>query len=195
MERANWSQQSLNNEALPLKVSAILASASQSLLKEVLDISKQNFDKVVKNIEDKKTQTPDEIWLKGIHSYNFCYNHTSQRLTKKLQKISSIDTMQILLPHHSFSSSCSYTHLSERQPPHPQPQQHAGAPGDQDDREENFPPTDDPMSKKIFFTPDMIIPIPYDVQNFKPIIIYDVEVPDNLIKLSSLSPSFSLTPP
>ena len=46
-----------------------------------------------------------------------------------------------------------------------------------------------------FFTQDMIKPIPYDPANFKPIKIDEVEVPDDLIQLGSLSPSFSPTPP
>jgi len=44
------------------------------------------------------------------------------------------------------------------------------------------------------FTPQMITPVHYDEDNFPPICIDGVSVPESLIKLASLSPSFSPTP-
>ena len=52
-----------------------------------------------------------------------------------------------------------------------------------------------PMESNTFvFTPEMINPIPYEPSNFFPICIDDVEVPQSLLELAALSPSFSPTP-
>ena len=168
-----WKEQTgLNCDALSAKVSAIIVCTSKSLLKEVLDISKKKFSQVVINIEEKKTKTPDEIWQKGIHNYNFCYNQTSQRLTKKLQKISNVDSMEVCLPHKSFSSSSSsFSTSSDNTPIHdPQYTEHAGAhggeeggddgaPGGQDGGCDNFPLSSNKIPKKVFFTPDQTHPL------------------------------------
>ena len=46
----------------------------------------------------------------------------------------------------------------------------------------------------IVFTADMIKPVFYNADNFKPICIDNVSVPQQLLDLASLSPSFSPTP-
>ena len=59
----------------------------------------------------------------------------------------------------------------------------------------NFSPSGRPLEyNTMVFTPEMIRPVPYDPSQFKPICIDGVQVPENLIKLASLSPSFSPTP-
>ena len=88
--------------------------------------------------------------------------------------------------------------------------QHSSVTGDSDqedqvnsltDVEENFPTQVAHQhteriqeSNSLVFTPQMIVPVPYDPVNFAPICIDDVSVSASLIQLASLSPSFSPTP-
>ena len=103
--KINWNEQTgLKSPSLSSKVSAILSSASKSLMNEILDVSKQQFDEVGATIDLLNSTVPDEIWQKGIQNYNFCYNQTSQRLTKKIQKLSNLPSLDILLPHRCLSS-------------------------------------------------------------------------------------------
>lgn len=98
-----WKEQTgLNSQDLSSKVSAILASSSKMLLNQVLDSSKTKFAEIVSTIEDKKKQLPEVIWLKSIQNYNFVFAQSSQRLIKKIQKISHLSSLQICLPHNVF---------------------------------------------------------------------------------------------
>ena len=97
-----WKEQTgLNSQDLSSKISAILASSSKLLLNQVLESSKAKFEELVSTFEDKKTKVPEVIWLKGIQNYNFCFAQTSQRLTKKIQKLSHLSSLQVCLPHNS----------------------------------------------------------------------------------------------
>ena len=197
----NWKEQTgLGSQQLSSKVSSILSNASKSLMNAVLDLSKIKFEEVVSTIDSRHPEIPDNIWQKGIQNYNFCFNQTSQRLTKKIQKLSSVNSLEILLPHKCLSSFSTATNLLEpvSQPDHP-PEPPAGVPGGQHPDDHQGDGSDNlslpRASNNIFFTPDMITPIPYDVENFKPVTVDEVSIPEDLLNLCSLSPSFSPTPP
>ena len=181
--RINWKEQTgLGTSELSRKVSVILDSASISLMKEVLDASTKRFHEMAGKIVASKNDLPDNLWQKGIQSYNFCFKQCAQRLTKKLKKISALTVLQVCLPHTNLSTPLlqneeSVLPLEEVQIESPVVQQYVSE-----------------VEEKIMFTPDMIFPIPYDEENFKPISIDDVTVPEDIIELCAFSPSFSPTP-
>ena len=148
--------------------------------------SQLKFQKLGSLIVAKKQELPDEVWQKGIQKYNFCYNQASQRLTKKLKNLSNLNSLEILLPHRCLATMSSFQ-MEESDsfelPP-------VGS-----QMVVSSPQPEPSTSSKIFFTPDMITPIPYDPENFKPICIDEVNVPESLMQLCSYSPSFSPTPP
>ena len=91
-----WTEQTgRNNPDLSSRISSILFSASKSLINAVLDFSKNEFDEVGSTFDAKKDEIPNEVWQKGIQNYNFCYNQTSQRLTKKIKNLSNLNSIEI----------------------------------------------------------------------------------------------------
>ena len=180
--RLTWKEETgYSYEELSANISTILNAAALKLLNEVLQASKLKHTEMMSVVDSRKSKIPQDVWTKCIQNYNFCYNQASQRLTNKLKKISTLSSLQIGLPHHIF-----HNNMPEEEPLDSPP------PIELIDNQSLVNQQD--TESKIFFTPDMICPVPYDPNNFRPILIDDVSVSDDLIELASLSPSFSPTP-
>ena len=88
----SWKEQTgFKNEHFSSNISNIIFSTSKSLMREVVNISIKYFNENITTIESNKNKIPSEIWQKCIQNYNFCFNQSSQRLTKKLHMISNIE--------------------------------------------------------------------------------------------------------
>ena len=186
--KIKWQEQTgFDSPELADTVSNILTSASLSLMKAVQDVSLVKFEEISNQIVAKEAEVPNHVWQKGIQNYNFCFNQASQRLAKKVRKISGIRHLNVLLPHKNLST------ISEEFEAVNMPQLLNQSEQIRDVvRAEEV---QDLPNQKIFFTPDMIVPIPYNSENFMPSFSDGVIISDELSKLCSLSPSFSPTPP
>ena len=65
--KLNWKEETgYSSETLTTKVTSILDSSSMQLLKAVLEASEGQFARLISVIEFKKTNIPQDVWIKGI---------------------------------------------------------------------------------------------------------------------------------
>jgi len=158
-------------------------------MEAVLDVSKGKYHELCDQISVQQEELPDSVWQKGIQNYNFCFNQVSQRLAKKLKKLSPLHHLDILLPHRNLDFLHPMQNDDDLQV----------TSAEREDEElisqEVIENSEQIIDRKIFFTPDMITPIHYDAENFIPSIADDISISPELSQLCSLAPSFSPTPP
>ena len=103
-----WSEQTgFNKSSLSDGVKAILQSTSLKLMEAVLFQSIQQFMILKLKLISWRRILPAEDWTKALRNYQFIFNISSQKLSKKLSKFDESATIDVILPFQNLNNESS----------------------------------------------------------------------------------------